>query len=124
MANYNKVILIGNLTRTPELRFTKGGKAWVKFSVAVSQKYKSGEGADVERVDYFDVSGFGGQAETVAQFLDKGSPILVEGRLTQDKWEDKEGKTQTKVSVTMRRFSFLPGKRRGDEEETPAAAAA
>lgn len=118
MASFNRVILMGNLTHTPELRFSEAGRAWMSFGMAVNNKFKNREGEEVEKVDFVDVTAFGNQAEVIARFLEKGSPILVEGRLSQDKWEDKEGKSRTSMRVHMNRFHFLPG---GKRREAAAA---
>jgi single-strand DNA-binding protein len=120
MPSYNKVILMGNLTANPELRFTKAGKAYTQFGLAVNENYQSSEGEKVDRVNFFNVSCFGKQAETLAQYLTKGSPLLVDGRLSQHRWEDDEGKKKSKINVVMRRFQFLPRSRRTVQDQDAA----
>ena len=101
MANFNKVILAGNLTRDPELRYTPKGTAVVKFGMAINRTWKSETGESKEEVTFVDVDAWGRQAEVIAQYMRKGRPILVEGRLQLDSWEDKtthEKKSKLKVS--------------------------
>jgi single-strand DNA-binding protein len=115
MASFNKVILLGNLTHTPELRYSEAGRAWMSFGMAVNDKYKTKDGEEVERVEFVDVTASGNQAEVIAKYLDKGSPLLIEGRLTQDKWEGEDGKPRKKTRVRMSRFHFVPGGKRREE---------
>ncbi len=110
MANLNKVFLIGNITRQPELRYTPGGSAVTTLGVAVNRRFKDSSGALKEEVTFVDVSVFSKQAEACAQYLQKGSPVFVEGRLHLRKWETPEGQTRTKLDVTAERVQFL-GKR-------------
>jgi single-strand DNA-binding protein len=90
VANYNKVILIGNLTRDPELRFTAQGVAIAKITLAVNRTWRTEAGETKEEVTFVDVDAFRRQAETIAQYLKKGSPLMVEGRLKLDQWDDKQ----------------------------------
>lgn len=108
MASYNKVILMGNLTDRPELRFTKAGKPFTRFGLAVNERFKGGDGEQQEKVSFFNVSSFGRQAEVLSQYLEKGSPLLVDGQLDQHRWEDPEGQKRSSVSVKLRGFQFLP----------------
>ena len=96
MASFNKVILMGNLTRDPELRYTPKGTAVAKFGLAVNRVWRTETGETKEEVTFVDVDVFGRTAENVSQYMRKGSPILVEGRLKLDTWEDKQ--TQQKRS--------------------------
>ena len=89
MASFNKVILAGNLTRDPELRYTPKGTAIAKIGLAVNRTWKSETGEMKEEVTFVDVDAFGRQAEVIAQYMKKGRPLLVEGRLRLDQWEDK-----------------------------------
>jgi len=110
MANLNKVLLIGNLTRDPELRYTPGGTAVVSFGLAVNRKWRSQDGQDREDTLFVEINGFGRQAEVVSEYMSKGRQIFVEGRLHLDRWEDKEsGAKRSKLSVTMENFQFLGG---------------
>jgi single-strand DNA-binding protein len=92
MANFNKVILMGNLTRDPELRYTPKGTAVARIGLACNRKWKSETGEMKEEVTFVDVDAFGKTAETIGQYLKKGRPILIEGRLRYETWEDKQTK--------------------------------
>jgi len=123
MANFNKVILMGNLTRDPELRYTPKGTAIAKLGLAVNRTWKTDTGDTKEEVTFVDVDAFGRQAETLGQYMKKGRPILVEGRLRLDTWEDKQtNQKRTKLGVVMESFQFLDFGGRGPEEGTPAPA--
>ena len=112
MASFNKVILMGNLTRDPEMRVTPTGLSICKFTVAVNRKFKMQSGEEREEVAFIDVDTFGKQAETISKFFTKGKPILVEGRLKQDKWEDKNTKEKrSRMKVVLENFQFLGGGR-------------
>ena len=104
MACYCKVILVGNLTRDPELRQAKSPIA--SFGVAINRKWRSESGEQKEEVTFVDVTAFGKQAETVAQYFRKGSSILIEGRLRTESWE-KDGQKKSKLGVVLEQFSFL-----------------
>ena len=108
MANFNKVILAGNLTRDPELRYTPKGTAIAKFGLAVNRRWKAETGETKEEVTFVDVEAWNKQAEVVAQYLKKGQPFLVEGRLRLDQWEDKNThQKQSKLKVVLESFSFI-----------------
>jgi single-strand DNA-binding protein len=131
MASFNKVILAGNLTRDPELRYTPKGTAIAQFTLAVNRKWKTETGELKEEVSFIDVDAFGRQAEVIGQYLRKGRPFLVEGRLKQDTWEDKNTKQkQSKIKVVLESFSFIDSGNRGENEggapaaTRPAAASA
>ena len=119
MANYNKVILMGNLTRDPELRYTPAGKAVANFSIAVNRKYKVDEQWK-EETDFFDIVVFGKQAENCSEYLRKGRPVLVDGRLQQRRWETDEGQKRSKIEVVAMSVQFL-GSRGGQENTRPAS---
>jgi single-strand DNA-binding protein len=111
MANFNKVILAGNLTRDPELRYTPKGTAIASFGLAINRKWKSETGEAKEEVTFVDVEAWDRQAEVVAQYFKKGRPILVEGRLKFDQWEDKNThQKQSKLKVRLESFSFIDTK--------------
>lgn len=114
MVSYNKVILAGNLTRDPELRYSADGKAWMKVGMAINDRYRDQTGEVQERVHFFDLVSFGRNAETLSQYCKKGDPLLVDGTLSHDRWEDEEGKTRNRVSVMLRRYQFLPRARAGE----------
>jgi single-strand DNA-binding protein len=123
MANFNKVILAGNLTRDPELRYTPKGVAIAKITLAINRTWKSETGETKEEVTFVDVDAFGRQAEVVGQYMKKGRPFLVEGRLKLDQWEDKNThQKQSKLKVVLEGFSFLASNRA--DNAPPAASAA
>lgn len=102
------MILCGNLTRDPEVRYTAGGLAICQFGLAVNRSWKDAQGELKEEVTFVDVSAFGKQAETIGQYLKKGRPMLVEGRLKLDQWEDKQsGQKRSKLGVVLEAFTFL-----------------
>jgi single-strand DNA-binding protein len=108
MSSFNKVILMGNLTRDPELRYTPSGTAVAKLSLAVNRSWRSDSGETREEVTFVEVDSFGKQAETVGQYLKKGRPLLVEGRLKMDQWEDKQtGKKRSRLGVVLEGFRFI-----------------
>ena len=102
---YNKVILIGNLTKDPELRYTAQGTAVASFRLAINSKFKSGEEMKEETL-FIDVTVWGKQGETVSQYLSKGSQCLVEGRLNENSWES-DGQKRTKMEVVASTVRFL-----------------
>jgi single-strand DNA-binding protein len=108
MANYNKVILAGNLTRDPELRYTPKGTAIAKIGLAISRTWKNEAGETKEEVTFVDVDAFGRTAEVIGQYLKKGRPILLEGRLRYDTWDDKQtNQKRSKLGVVMENFQFM-----------------
>ena len=119
MANYNRVILAGNLTRDPELRYTPNGTAVASFAIAVNRTYKTGD-EKKEETSFFDITFFGRRAEVVGEYLSKGRPILVEGRLQQRRWETDEGQKRSKVEVIGESFEFLGSNRGGSESQGSA----
>jgi single-strand DNA-binding protein len=122
MASFNKVILMGNLTRDPELRYTPKGTAIARLGLAVNRTWRTESGEQKEEVTFVDVDAFGRQAETVAQYLKKGNPILIEGRLRLHTWEDKQtNQKQSKLRVDLENFRFVgPAQSRdGASSEAP-----
>jgi single-strand DNA-binding protein len=112
MANFNKVILAGNLTRDPELRYTSKGTAIAKIGLAINRSWKNEAGETKEEVTFVDVDAFGRTAEVIGQYLKKGRPILVEGRLRLDQWDDKQtGQKRSRLGVVMENFQFIDGGR-------------
>ena len=112
MANFNKVILAGNLTRDPELRYTPKGMAIAKLGMAINRNWTSESGEKKEEVTFVDLDAFGKQAETLAQYMKKGSPILIEGRLRLDQWDDKQtGQKRSRLGIVVEGFQFLGGPR-------------
>ena len=111
---YSKIIIVGNLGRDPEMRYTPSGAAVTSFSVATSHKYTSNNGEKVDETTWFRISAWGKQAETCNQYLKKGSKVLVEGRLTVDSatggpriWTDKEGNPRASFEVNAATVRFL-----------------
>lgn len=127
MASLNKVLLIGNLTRDPEVRFTPKGQAVCELGLAVNRRYRLESGEVREEVCFVDVTFWGRQAETIGKWMKKGRPIFVEGRLQMDTWDDKAtGQKRSKMRVIGVEFQFLgdgsgrggqPGDSDGPEEE-------
>ena len=124
MASLNKVLLIGNLTHDPELRRIPSGTAVVTLRMAVSESFQNKSGERVERTVFLDVDVWDRQAENCAQYLTKGSPICVEGRLQLDSWDDKEtGQKRSRLKVRADRVQFLSGPRRdGAVRDAPPSA--
>lgn len=115
MANFNKVILAGNLTRDPELRYTPNGKAIAKFGLAINRNWTTETGEKKEEVTFVDIDCFGRQAEVISQYMKKGRPMLVEGRLRLDQWDDKQtGQKRSRLGVILESFSFLDSGNRGE----------
>src|ERR1043166_9512736 len=105
MASFNKVILVGNLTRDPESRYTPKGTAIAKIGLAVNRNWTSESGEKKEEVTFVDVDVFGRTAENVGQYMRKGRPILIEGRLRLDQWDDKQtGQNRSKLGVVAGLF--------------------
>ena len=125
MTSFNKAILMGNLTRDPEVRYTPSGSAVASFAVAVNRKYKQGEETK-EEVSYIDIVVWGKQAESCGQYLNKGDSVLIEGRWQQRRWDDKDtGQKRSKVEVVAERVNFMPkraktGQAAGGPEQVPA----
>jgi single-strand DNA-binding protein len=118
MASYNKVMLMGRLTRDPELRYTPKGSAVADIAIAVNRVYTAENGERREEVTYVDVTLWAKQAEVVGQYLKKGSPIFIEGRLQMDTWEDKAtGQKRSKLKVVGESFQFLDSRRDGEGDE-------
>lgn len=113
MANFNKVYLIGNLTRDPELRVTPKGTAICQFGLAVNRQFKDESGALRDDTTFVDIEAWGKQGETISKYCQKGRPLFVEGRLKLDQWEDKaSGQKRSKLKVVLEGFQFLGGGQR------------
>lgn len=121
MPNYNKVILMGNLTRDPEVRYTSSGTAIAKLGIAVNRYWSNKDGQKQEETTFVDVDAFGRQAETIGQYLKKGRPIMVEGRLKLDQWDDKQtGQKRSKLGVVLDRFEFIDSRGEGGGGHFPS----
>jgi single-strand DNA-binding protein len=108
MRGFNKVVLMGNLTRDPELRSIPSGQQVASFSLAVNRTWNNANGEKQEAVDYIDCNAWGKPAEIITQYMTKGSAILVSGRLQQRSWE-QDGQKRSKVEVVVEDFNFVGG---------------
>jgi len=125
MANINIVIMAGNLTQAPEVRYTPQGTAVAQFRLAVNRTFRTKEGQQKEEVCFVDVETWGRQAETCGEYLKKGRSVLVEGRLVLDAWENKEGQKRSKHKIRANRVQFLgsaPSAGAEDGEAPPPSA--
>ena len=121
MADYNKAILIGRLTRDPQLSYMPSERPVCEIGMAVNRKFKGSDGQVREETLFVDCKAYGNTAETMAKHLTKGRPLMVEGRLTLDSWE-KGGQRHNKHTVTVEKFQFLGGKEekpKADQFDTP-----
>lgn len=115
MPGFNKVMLIGNLTRDPQVKQLPSNLTVAEFGLASSRRYRTASGEDKEEVCFVDCSAFGKQAETIVQWCKKGKPLFVDGRLKYDTWEDKAGGgKRSKLSVVVENFQFL-----GSRDDAP-----
>jgi single-strand DNA-binding protein len=114
MANINRVVLVGNLTRDPELRHTPSGTAVCKLRVAVNTRQKDAQGNWGDKPNYFDVTVWGNQGESCAQFLSKGRPVGVDGRLDWREWEAQDGTKRQAVEIIADTVQFLGGRSDGE----------
>ena len=114
-ASLNKVLLMGNLTRDPEVKYTPKGTAVGDLAIAINDSYKAQDGTIKETVTYVDIEVWGRQAETCKQYLTKGRPVFVEGQLRLDQWETPQGEKKSRLKVRADRVQFLgsPGGRTG-----------
>ena len=130
MANLNKVMLIGNLTRDPQLSYLPSQTPVVEFGLAISRRYKKQDGSQGEETTFVDCQMFGKRAEVINQYVKKGNPLFVEGRLKFDSWE-KDGQKRSKLRVFVENFEFLgksgggqsSGNEGGGYQSTPAPTA-
>lgn len=113
MASFNKVMLMGNITRDPEMRYLPSNMPVLSLGLAVNRRFKDAQGQDREETTFVDCTAFGKTAELINQYFHKGDPIFIEGRLKLDTWEDKQGGgKRSKLNVVIENLHFLP--RRGD----------
>lgn len=118
MASLNRVILVGNLTRDPELRYTPSGTSVANFGIAVNRRRTNKQGERVDEVDYFNVVVWGKLAELCCNYIFKGSPVALEGRLSSRSWETEDGQKRTAVEVIAENVQFL-GRRTLEVPEAP-----
>ena len=107
MASYNKVILLGNLTRDPELRYTPSQTAVVDFGLATNRRWRGQDGSERNETCFVDCTMFGKRAEVISRYFKKGTPIFVDGRLTYDTWTAQDGSKRSKLKVTVENFEFV-----------------
>ena len=116
MASYNKVILMGNLTRDPEMRYIPSGTAVTNFGLAMNERYTDRQtGEQKESACFVDVEAWGRQAEIANEYLSKGRPVFIEGALKFDSWETEDGSKRSRLSVRAFRIQFIGGRRDEDE---------
>ena len=109
MANFNRVIVAGNLTRDPQLSYTPNNTTVCEFGLAVNRRWRDRDGNSKEEVCYLDLTAYGRQGEVINQYMSKGRPLLVEGRLRYNQWTNKEGQKRSKLDVVVENFTFLGG---------------
>ena len=115
MPSFNKVILMGNLTRDPQLKHLPSNLVVAEFGLACNRRFRTAAGEDKEEVAFVDCTAFGRQAETIGQYCAKGKPLFVEGRLKYDQWDDKQGGgKRSRLTVVVENFQFIGAK--GDTE--------
>jgi len=120
MANFNKVFLMGNLTRDPQLRYTPSQMAVCDFGLAINRKWKAQDGQMKEEVCFVDCTAWSRTAENISKYMAKGRPLFVEGRLTYQTWEGKDGQKRNKLFVTVDSFQFIDSKGGGGGGPRPA----
>jgi len=121
MPSLNKVLLMGNLTRDPELRVTPKGTPVCQFALAINRQFKMESGETREEVIFVDIDAWGKQGETIAKYCTKGKPLYVEGRLRLDQWEDKNTKEKrSRMKVVLENFQFLGDSRGGGGGPAPS----
>jgi single-strand DNA-binding protein len=116
MPNLNRVMLMGNLTRDPELRYTPNNTAVCSFGLAVNRKWRNQNGEPQEETTFVDCDAWARSAETINQYMRKGKPIFVEGRLKLDQWQDKDGNNRSKIKVVVETFQFIDSRGGGDDQ--------
>jgi single-strand DNA-binding protein len=115
MASFNKVILLGNLTRDPEMRTTNSGLSICKLGIAMTRMARGSDGESREEVVFVDVDAYGKQAEVIGRYFSKGKPIFIEGRLRLDQWESAAGEKRSKLNVVLENFQFVSSARSDDD---------
>lgn len=116
MSSYNRTILMGNMTRDPQLSFLPSNTPVVEFSIATSRTFKKQDGSQGEETCFTDCQMFGKRAEVINKYFKKGEPILVEGRLKLDQWDAQDGSKRSKLRVFVESFEFVGGKKQGNQE--------
>jgi len=119
MPNLNHVMIMGNLTRDPELRYTPKNVAVVNIGIAVNRRWRNQEGEQQEETTFVDCEAWGRTAEVMNEYLRKGRPVYVDGRLRLDQWQDKEGNNRSKLKVVVDNFQFLDSRGGDPSSEAP-----
>ena len=114
MPNLNRVLLMGNLTRDPELRYLPSNTPVVSIGLAVNRRWRNQQDQQQEETTFVDCEAFGRSAEVINQYLRKGRPVFIEGRLRLDQWQDKEGQNRSKLKVVVESFQFVDSRSGGD----------
>ena len=117
--SYNKVIMVGNLTRDPKLSFLPSQTAVVEIGLAINRKFKKSDGSQGEEVCFVDCKMFGKRAEVINKYLAKGNPLLIEGRLCRDEWQSQDGSKRSKHYIMIESFEFLGGGQTTDQQDDP-----
>jgi single-strand DNA-binding protein len=120
MASYNKIILLGNLTRDPQLSYCRDRTPVCEFGMAVSRRWKDKDGQQREDVCFIDCRCYGKSAEAIAKYMTKGRSLLVEGRLELDQWEDQNGQKRSKHRVNVEQFQFMDSRQGGERDVSTA----
>ena len=121
MPSYNKVLLMGNLTRDPQLKQTPNNMSVAEIGLACNRKFKGKDGEMREETTFVDCEAWGRTAETMAKYLSKGKPVFLEGRLKLDQWQDKDGNNRSKLKLVIENFQFIDS--RGSQTSEPPATA-
>lgn len=122
MSSFNKVMLMGNLTRDPQVKHLPSNTVVAEFGIACSRRYRTATGEDREEATFVDCTAFGRQAEVISQFCKKGKPLFIEGRLKYDTWDDKQsGAKRSKLSVVVENFQFVGGRDQASGPGSPGA---
>lgn len=120
MPNLNRVMLMGNLTRDPELRYLPSNIPVVSIGLAVNRRWRNQQGEQQEETTFVDCEGFGRTAELINQYLKKGRPVFIDGRLKLDQWQDKEGHNRSKLKVVIENFQFIDSRSSDDSSASSA----
>jgi single-strand DNA-binding protein len=118
MSNFNKVVLVGNLVSDPELKEIGDNNSVVRFRMAINRRYTTKSGEKKEETTYIDCEMWGSRAGVISEYLKKSDPILVEGHLKQENWENKDGEKRSKILVSIEDFEFLSKRGSGDSQQS------
>lgn len=116
MPNLNRVMLMGNLTRDPELRYLPSNTPVVNIGMAINRRWRNQQDQQQEETTYVDCEAFGRSAEVMNQYLRKGRPVFIEGRLRLDQWQDREGQNRSKLKVVVESFQFVDSRGSGEQQ--------